>query len=166
MNISFQEEIPRHFNDDSHVWVYQCSRSFKSQEVVKIKRMLQSFIKNWKKNGIPVKSYADLFFDQFIIFITDETATDIKGKSAASSVKLIKDLEKDFQVELLDRLMHAFILQERIQILPLSELNTAIEKHLIKPETFYFNNTILTKKQLLNNWIIPVKESWLSKRIQ
>jgi hypothetical protein len=60
--------------------------------------------------------------------------------------------------------MLAFIIQERIQLLPLAELNRSIEKNFITPDTMYFNNTILTKKELLNNWIIPVKESWLAKR--
>jgi hypothetical protein len=62
--------------------------------------------------------------------------------------------------------MLAFIIQERIQLLPISQVNSHLGKGLITTDTLYFNNTILTKKELLNNWIIPVKESWLTARIQ
>jgi hypothetical protein len=61
--------------------------------------------------------------------------------------------------------MLAFILQERIQLLPLSKIGSYLENGLIKTDTLYFNNTILTKKELLKNWIIPVEESWLAKRV-
>ena len=97
--------------------------------------------------------------------MADETAMGVSGCSTDSSVRLIKNIEQDFQVELFDRLMLAFIIQERIQLLPLSKITSYLENNLIATETLYFNNTILTKKELLNNWIIPVKESWLSTRL-
>ena len=165
MSINFQDLIPQNFNDNSHVWVYQSNRGFTIREALQIEELLQNFTKEWKSHGIPVKGYANLFFGQFIILMADETAMGVSGCSTDSSVRLIKNIEQDFQVELFDRLMLAFIIQERIQLLPLSKLNSAIETDFIRPDTLYFNNTILTKKELLNNWIIPVKESWLTIRL-
>jgi hypothetical protein len=165
MNINFQDLVPVDFNDNSHVWVYQSNRRFTIKETIKIEELLQNFTKGWKSHGTPVKGYANLFFGQFIILMADETAMGVSGCSTDSSVRLIKNIEQDFHVELFDRLMLAFIIQERIQLLPLSQIASYLENGLIGPGTLYFNNTILTKKELLNNWIIPVKESWLSARI-
>jgi len=165
MNIDFQGLIPQDFNDNSHVWVYQSNRSFTIQEAIEIEILLHNFTKKWTSNGIAVKGYANLFFGHFIILIADESATGIRGFNADDSIRLIKNIEQDYKVELFDRLMLAFIIQERIQLLPLAELNLSIEKDLVTPDTLYFNNTILTKRQLLNKWIIPVKESWLSIRL-
>lgn len=164
MNINFQQLIPRHFNDNSHVWIYQSSRPFTVQETRLVDDLLINFTTSWKSNNSPVKGYANLFYGQFIILMADSTGTD-NNFSQDSFVRVIKNIEKDFMVELFDRLMLAFIIQERIQVLPLSKLNSLIEKDLITGDTLYFNNTILTKKDLLTNWIIPVKESWLSGRI-
>lgn len=164
MNINFQSLIPHDFNDNSHVWVYQSNRAFTIHEVIQIEMRLHNFTKEWKSNGIAVKGYANLFFGHFIILMADERATGIKVFDADDSIKFIKSIERDYNVELFDRLMLAFIIQERIQLLPLAELNLSIEKDLITPDTLYFNNTILTKKELINKWIIPVKESWLSVR--
>ena len=59
----------------------------------------------------------------------------------------------------------AFIVKERVQLLPMSQLNYAAENSFITPDTLYFDNTVLTKKELLERWIVPVKDSWLGKRI-
>ena len=164
MNINFRDLVPRDFNDNSHVWIYQSNRVFNVYDAHDIQKLLQNFAKGWKSKGIPLKCYGNLFFGQFIIFMADEATTGMSSSCIDSSLKLIKNIEQDFRVELFDRLMLAFIIKERIQLLPLTKLNSAIETYVITPDTLYFNNTILTKKELLNNWIIPIKESWLATR--
>ena len=165
MNIDFHSLIPRDFNDNSRVWVYQSNRVFTQAEALQIEELLKNFSRDWKSHGTPVKGFANLFFGQFIILMADETAMGVSGCSTDSSVRFIKNIEQDFQVELFDRLMLAFLIQERIQLLPLSQISNYLEDGLINTDTLYFNNTILTKKELLDHWIIPVKESWLAKRV-
>ena len=165
MNINFQELIPQDFHNNSRVWVYQCNRQFTVNEALQIEKFLANFSEEWNSHGNAVKGYGNLFFGQFIIFMADETNVKVGGCSTDSSVRLIKNIEQDFQVQLLDRQLLAFIVKERIQLLPLKQVNYFIENGLITPETLYFNNTILTKKELLQHWIIPVKDSWLAGRI-
>ena len=59
----------------------------------------------------------------------------------------------------------AFLVKDKIQLLPLSQLDYAVENNFIDANTLYFNNTVLTKKEWMEHWIIPVKDSWLAKRI-
>ncbi len=165
MNINFQHLVPMGLNGSCRVWVYQSNRTFIFHEALQIEELLSDFVKNWKSHGTPVKGFANLFFGQFIIFIADETASGVSGCSTDSSVRLIKNIEKDFNVDMFDRLKLAFIVDERIQMMPLSMVNNFFEEGLLKPDTLYFNNTILTKNELLNHWIIPVKESWLARRV-
>ena len=164
MNLHFQDLIPEEFNNNSRVWIYQCNRLFTLNEALEIEELLEKFTAIWLSHGDKVKGYANLFFGQFIILMADETATGVSGCSTDSSVRLIKNIEQDYNVNLFDRQTLAFVIKERVQLLPLSQLNYAIENSFIDAETFYFNNTVQTKLELLNNWIIPVKESWLSKR--
>ncbi len=165
MNINFQDLIPQDYNNNSRVWVYQCNRAFTLSETLEIEKLLQNFVKEWNSHGDSVKGYANLFFGQFIVFMADETRTKVGGCSTDSSVRIIKNLEQDYQVQLFDRQMLAFIVKERIHLIPLAQVNYSIENEFITPETLYFNNTILTKKELLSHWIIPVKDSWLAGRI-
>ena len=165
MNLHFQDLIPQDFADDSRVWIYQSNRQLTLNEALQIEELLQDFTSLWKSHGADVKGFGKLFFGQLIILMADETATGVSGCSTDSSVRLMKNIEQDFNIDLFNRQLLAFIVKERIQILPLDQLNNAIENDLISPDTLYFNNTLQTKKELISNWLIPVKNSWFAKRL-
>lgn len=126
--------------------------------------MLIEFSANWKSHGAPVKGFAQLLFGRFIILMADESATGVSGCSTDSSVHLIKDIEQKFNNNLFDRQSLAFIIKDKIEMLPLSQLKYAMENRFITPDTLYFNNTVSTKEQLEKEWIIPAGESWLRRR--
>jgi len=165
MDLDYQQHLPPDFADSSKVWIYQSSRLFFISEALEMEDMLQEFVSTWKSHGDDVKGYANLFFGQFIILMADETASGVSGCSTDSSVRLIKSIEKKFNVQLFERQTLAFIIKDKIELLPLSQLNYAVENNFINGNTLYFSNTVLTKKELLENWIIPVKDSWLSKKV-
>ncbi len=165
MNTAITEHIPSDFDDNSKVWIYQSSRLFLMSEAFEMEDMLKSFVANWKSHGDTVKGFANLFFGQFIILMADETQSGVSGCSTDSSVRLIKEIEQKFNVDLFNRQNLAFIVKDKIQLLPLSQLNYAVENNFINGDTFYFNNTVLSKKELLEKWIVPVKESWLNKKV-
>jgi len=166
MNIDFTEQIPADFSSDSRVWIYQSSRLFFLSEALQIEEILEGFVTNWKSHGTPVKGYANLFFGQFVVLMADESAAGVSGCSTDSSVHIIKEIEKLFKVNMFDRQTLAFIIKDKVQLLPLSQLNYAVENNFIDDGTTYFNNIVQTKNELLKSWLIPVKDSWLTKRIK
>ena len=166
MNLNYKELVPLDFAGESRVWIYQGSRSFLPGEALQIEDSLKEFTRDWQSHGIPVKGHANLFFGQFIILMADESATGISGCSTDSSVHLIKQIEQKFSVQLFDRQLLAFLIKEKIQIIPLSQIKYAAENKFINENSLYFNNTIQTKDELSKNWIIPVRDSWLAKRIK
>ena len=165
MNIHFQDLIPKDFDDNSRVWVYQSNRTFSIAETLELEKILENFSKEWHSHGSAVKSYANLFFEQFIVLMADESDVKVGGCSTDASLRFIKNIEEEFNIQLLDRQLLAFIIREKIHLIPLVDVNDSIEDGFIQPDTLYFNNTILTKKELLSHWIIPVKDSWLARRI-
>ena len=165
MNLQYHDLLPTDFDPDSRVWVYQSNRLFSLSEALEIEDMLQLFVQQWNSHGEPVKGYANLFFGQFIILMADETAAGVSGCSTDSSVRLIKSIESRFNVNMFDRQLLAFVVKDKLELLPFSQLNYAIQNNFISHDTLYFNNLVQTKAGLENNWIIPVKESWLAKRI-
>ncbi len=165
MDLNIAEHLPEDFNANSRVWIYQSSRLFFISEALEMEDMLNEFVKNWHSHGTPVKGFANLFFGRFLIFMADETASGVSGCSTDSSVRLVKEIEKKYNTDMFDRQLLAFIVNDKIEQLPLSQLNYAMENNFINENTLYFNNTVLTKKQLETEWIIPLKESWLVKKI-
>ncbi len=165
MNFEFKHLLNEHFHPGSRIWIYQAPRIFNLNEALEIEDILHEFVSNWKSHGTPVKGQAYLFFGQFIILLADETATGVSGCSTDSSVRLIKDMEQQFGLNLFDRTSLAFIVKDKVQLLPLSQLQYAVDNGFINTDTLYFNNLVQTKDELENKWIIPVKESWLIKKI-
>ena len=98
--------------------------------------------------------------------MADETKAGVSGCSTDSSVRFVKELERKFNIDFFNRSNLAFIIKDKIQLLPLNQLSYAYENNFITGDTLYFNNTVLNKEQLEDKWIIPVKDSWLSSRLK
>ena len=165
MNFEYKHLLNHDFDPVSRVWVYQSSRLFTISEALQIEEMIDQFSHNWHSHGVPVKAAAYLFFGQFVVLMADEMATGVSGCSTDSSVRLIKEIEKVYGVNMFDRMALAFIMKDNVQILPMPQLKYAVEQGFITADTLFFNNVVLTKEELENNWIIPAKNSWLAKKI-
>ncbi len=164
MNLEYKNLLPTGFAANSRVWVYQSNRLFTINEALQVEKILEDFVKNWNSHGAPVKGFATMFFGQFIVLMADETNVHVGGCSTDSSVHVIKQIEQAYHVNLFDRQLLAFIVKDKIQLLPMPHIDHAVKNEFITGDTLYFNNTVHTKNDLENNWIIPVKESWLAKR--
>lgn len=162
MNLAFKHLLPEEFDDLSRVWIYQADRRFTMQEALQIESMLDDFVSQWNTHGTPVKGFATMFFGQFIILMADESAATVSGCSTDSSVRLIKSIEQTFQVSMFNRQLLGFVFKDQVQLLPLPQLAYAIEHGFVTKETLYFNNTVQTKTELLDNWLIPAGNSWLN----
>ncbi|MET0466608.1 MAG: hypothetical protein ABW007_25845 [Chitinophagaceae bacterium] len=165
MNLEYKYLLDGSFDPDSRIWIYQSSRIFTISEALEIEDRLNSFAANWKSHGTPVKGAGYLFFGQFIILMADETAHGVSGCSTDGSVRFIKEIEEEFKVNLFDRTMLTFVIKDKIQHLPMAQLGYAFQNGFLDAESLYFNNTVQTKQELEEKWIIPVKDSWLAKRI-
>jgi len=165
MNLEYKNLLNAEFAPDSRVWIYQSSRLFSLGEALEIEVLLKEFAANWKSHGMPVKGLGYLFFGQFIILMADEKATGVSGCSTDSSVRLIKEIEKKFAVDMFDRTTLAFVVKDKVQLLPMTQLQYALDNGFISADTIYFNNNIATKKELEENWLAPIKNSWLTRRV-
>lgn len=164
MNLSYKDQIPQHFADNSRVWLYQSNRLFSLSEALEIEKILESFINEWKTHGSHVNGFGNLFFGQFIVLIADETKTIVSGCSTDSSVRLIKVIEETYKVSLFDRTQLAFWVNNKIQLLPFSQIEYALSHQFIQSDSLFFDNSVCTKKELLDRWIVPLHSSWLGKR--
>jgi hypothetical protein len=166
MNLEYKELLPDNFSPDSKVWIYQSSRLFTLSEALDMETLLNKFSAEWRSHGAEVNAYCNLFFGQFVVLMADETKVGVGGCSTDSSVRFVKELGQKFGVDFFDRTSLAFLVKDKIQVLPLNQLQYAFDNGFITEDTLYFNNLVQTKKELESNWIIPVKDSWLAKRLQ
>jgi hypothetical protein len=166
MNYEYKELLPADFAPESRVWIYQSNRPFTEAEALETDQLVNEFVKTWHSHGEPVKGYGQLFFGQFLILMADESGTGVSGCSTDSSVRIIKEIERRFNVRLFDRVLLAFLIDDRIQLLTLSRISNALENGTMDGNTLYINNTVHTKALLESKWIIPIKDSWLAGKLQ
>jgi len=62
-------------------------------------------------------------------------------------------------------MMLTFLVNDKAQMLPYNQLQYAIDKGYITPDTYLFNNTVETLQQMKEQWLIPIKDSWLAGRV-
>ena len=166
MNLEYKHLLPDTFSPDSRVWIYQSSRMFLLSEALEIEELLKDFVTGWSSHGARVKAYGNLFFGQFIILMADERSAGVSGCSTDSSVRFIKELGERFSVDFFNRTNLAFIVKDKIQMLPMNQLSYAVENHFIDADTLYFNNLVQNKKELEEKWIVPVRDSWLAGKVK
>jgi len=160
-----QQIVPAGFADNSRVWIYQSSRPFNEQEVREIREQLHQFYSQWQSHGAPVKGWADLLFERFVVLMADETEVGVGGCSTDSSVRVLKSLERQYNVSFFDRLSITFLVKGQPEMLPMNQVQYAIDKGFIDGDTLLFNNLVADKKALLSQWLQPLKNSWLSTRV-
>jgi hypothetical protein len=106
---TYQQYIPQDFHPNARVWIYQCNRPLRENEVMEIDDQLHNFYSQWLSHGAPVKGWAKCLYNQFIVVMADDTADKIGGCSTDGMVRIIKSFERQYSVELFDRSSPAFI---------------------------------------------------------
>lgn len=157
--------IPADFADESRIWIYQSSRAFVEKEQQEINEQLYQFYAQWQTHGQPVKGWAKLLFGQFIVVMADETGANVSGCSTDGMVRIIKSIERQYSVNMFDRLMLTFLVKGKAQMLPMDQVQYALDNGYITGDTLLFNNIVGTKKELMTAWLTPLKNTWLASRV-
>lgn len=166
---SFQEQlhqlIPSDFPDNSRVWIYQSSRPFSDKQTIEINEQLKQFYLQWQVHGAALKGWAGLLFSRFIIFMADESDFKVSGCSINSTERVLKSIEKQYDTILFDRLSITFLVKGKPETLPMNQVQYALTHHHIDGDTLLFNNLVDNRKDLLENWLQPLSQSWLAARV-
>ena len=156
--------IPSQFAPTSRIWIYQSSRPFTSAESEQIQKSIDEFISAWTAHGAAVKGIGLIAFNQFIILVADESHTQVSGCSTDSSVHFIQQVQQAWNTDFFNRRTLAFWMQDEVRLLDMSDLPSAMENQTIYSETLYFNNLVATLQDWRNQWIQPIKNSWIAQK--
>ena len=151
--------------DDSRIWIYQSNRDFNESEIGIINDKTTSFLDNWQAHGKDLECSYSIIDKRFIIIAVNESFNPIGGCSIDFSLQLIKDISNTIGIDLLNRLVVNLKIDNRLESLSLVDLKNKIKDGEFSPETIIFNTAINSKSELLNNFEIDIKSSWLSKFI-
>ena len=146
--------------DNARVWIYQSNREFTNKEIEIISSKAIDFINSWTRHGDDLKGSFTIKYNQFLIIAVDESFNSVSGCSIDASVHFVQQLEKELQLDLLDKMNISFKSGNHINLVKLTDFQSFAKDKKITEDTIVFNNMVATKKDVENNWEIPAKESW------
>ncbi len=148
------------FSPQSKIWIYQSNRKFTTEEATNIQQKLNDFISNWQAHGLQLRAKAEIIYQFFIVFTVDENKAAATGCSIDSSVRLIKLIEQEYNLDLFDRFNMAYKLENEVKVITKEDFETLITIKQIGPETIVFNNLVQILTDFETKWEVPLKESW------
>ncbi len=151
--------------EDSRVWVYQSDRDFTQVETEIIEDKTSQFLDNWKAHGNDLQASYLIKDKRFLIIAVNEKFNPIGGCSIDYSLQLVNDISSTINLDLLDRLTVNYRSENVIKSVNLRDLKNKIKSRTFSSETVIFNTTIKTKKDLITDFEIKLRSSWLSKFI-
>lgn len=121
------------------------------------------FILGWNTHGKALFSELHVAFGYFIILAVDEKVSKASGCSIDKSMQFIRDIEKIFNIQLTNRLTIALLNDTVVNLIELKKLQENLRAEIINPDQLFFDHTVQTIGEIKNNWIKPLKNSWLSR---
>ncbi|SDR78190.1 ABC transporter ATPase [Gramella sp. MAR_2010_147] len=146
--------------DSSRVWIYQANRSFTQEELQEITPKLDVFIEKWTAHGADLKASYDIKYNRFITLALDQQLNAASGCSIDASVQFIQQLEKDYNVDLLDKMNVSYKQGDFVAYKSLADFRKMVKQKAVSSNTIVFNNLVNNKAEYLSDWEVPASESW------
>ena len=149
--------------EESRVWIYQANRSFTEIEIEELKSKLEVFLENWTAHGGELQAGYNILYKRFIVIGLNQQSNKATGCSIDASVHFIQHLEKEYNVDLLDKMNVSYKQGEFIAYKTLTDFRKMAKDRAVSKNTIVFNNLVATKAEFDENWEVSASESWHSR---
>ena len=149
--------------EESRVWIYQANRSFTEQEISEIEDKLNIFIENWTAHGSDLQSGYTIKYKRFIVVALNQNLNNATGCSIDASVHFIQQLEKEYSVDLMDKMNVSYKQGEYVAYKTLLDFKKMAKDKAVSKNTIVFNNMVNNIAEFNENWEVPASESWHSR---
>ncbi|TAF46360.1 MAG: ABC transporter ATPase [Sphingobacteriales bacterium] len=150
-------------NPNTKVWIYQSNKLLIKQQVTEIEKILTNFTLNWQAHGQPLSAGFELKYNLFIVLWVDEKLAQASGCSIDALVRVIKEIDQKFNLDLFNRFNMAWLQNGILKFSNKENFAQLVLNKTIQADTLVFNNMVQTAYQYINEWKIPFAQSWHSK---
>lgn len=138
------------FPESSQVWVYAADRFLTEQQKAFALSNLKIFLSQWAAHGNELYSDGTILHDTFIVIVANEEKVKSSGCSVDSSVRFIKDLGKEIQVDFFNRLKVVIEKDGEYKHIHYNDRSEYSDWNM-------FNPMVKSLKELRESWLIPVE---------
>ena len=150
-------------SEESRVWIYQANRSFSDEEILAIEAKISTFIEAWTAHGKDLQAGFKIIYKRFIVLALDQDLNAATGCSIDASVHFMQQLEKEYAVDLMDKMNVSYKQGEFIAHKSLIDFKKMAKQKAVSKNTIVFNNLVHNIAEFNENWEVPASESWHSR---
>lgn len=119
---------------DSRLWLYQANRALTPTEITWAKEQIDAFTQEWAAHGHQLKAAGDVLNPYFVALAVDLTHENASGCSIDASVRFIKSLGNELNVDFFNRLKMLSESENGEQVLaPYKEVTSNPENVIYNP---------------------------------
>lgn len=149
--------------ENGRIWIYQSNRKFTTEESEAIREKVSQFLEQWAAHGTSLSAGFEMPYDRFIVIGINQEVQAATGCSIDASVHFIQELEKEFQIDLLDKMNVTFKNGEFIAHKTLADFKKMAKEKAVSSNTIVYNNLVNTVGEYKEFWEVPASESWHSR---
>lgn len=154
-----------HLSDSTRVWVYQSNQPFKAEDEDKVREYIQQFATQWVSHNRQLKAFGDLVHRQFVVLMVDESQAGASGCSIDSSVRFIKALQAEYQLDLFDRMTFTYLEGDAVKTANRDTFASLYQEGTINDDTLVFDTLVDNKAKFETAWIKPLGQSWHKRMV-
>ncbi|SEF75473.1 hypothetical protein SAMN05421847_0825 [Halpernia humi] len=146
--------------NDYRVIVFPASRPFTALEAKKITEYLYDFLPTWAAHGKPLSASFKIEKNQFVVVCVDEDKELASGCSIDALSGIMRNLDGEFQLGFFDRMKASFIENGEVKTLKLQDFRAKIKSRELSDDIEVFDFSKDSYLNFLNEFLLPLKESW------
>lgn len=152
-------------SDSTRVWVYQSNQPFKAEDEAKVRDYIKQFAQQWVSHNRQLKAFGDLIHRQFVVLMVDESQAGASGCSIDSSVRFVKALQAEYQLDLFDRMTFTYLEGEEVKTANRDTFSALYQAGTIDDDTLVFDTLVDNKAKFEKAWIKPLGQSWHKRMV-
>lgn len=143
------------------LWVFQSKRTLTSPEIQDISEKINAFVQSWDAHNHALKANFSIEENRFIVITVDENQTVASGCSIDKLNGLMRQIDSQYQLDLMNRLWVSYQPKEgKINTLLLSDFKKNIKEEKIPEDSWVYNLSVSTVTEYKEKFKLPLKDSW------
>ena len=157
MYISYNNISPK-----SKSWIYILSKNIDKNILLDLNAFLIKICKDWKSHGQTTKASYVISNNRFIILFAEDNNL-ISGCSIDKSNKELRKKLNQLKIDLLPNSKIGIFKEDKIEFFKKIDLINLIKNKKILLSQNMINTTINNKESFEKKWVLPLKNSWITK---
>lgn len=146
----------------NRAWTFIINKELSPEELSAINSEGKKFIEGWTAHESKLSGNFEIFQNRIIIIKVNEEVNAASGCSIDKLTRFIKQIESSFSVELMNRLLVAYLDKNDVKVVHSSLVKQLLMEGTINENTIILN-TALSNQDELQNLEQPLKKTWLQK---